>query len=93
MERGAARHVGPTAQDFREAFGLGLDAKSIGTIDADGVALAAIQGLYELLLEKEAQIVSQERRLAIQEEELRSLKSFEARLQALETKRAGSSLP
>ena len=93
VERGAARHVGPTAQDFREAFGLGLDAKSIGTIDADGVALAAIQGLYELLLEKEGQLVSQERRLAVQEEQLRSLKSLEARLHALETKSAGSSIP
>ena len=93
VERGAARHVGPTAQDFREAFGLGLDAKSIGTIDADGVALAAIQGLYELLLEKEEQLVSQGRRLAAQEEQLRSLKSLEARLNALETKRTGSLVP
>ena len=41
----AALHLGPTAQDFRAAFGLGLDDKSIATVDADGVALAAIQGL------------------------------------------------
>ena len=40
------RHLGPMAQDFRAAFGLGEDAKHINTIDADGVALAAIQGLY-----------------------------------------------
>ncbi len=41
----AIRHVGPTAQDFRAAFGLGEDPLRIGTLDADGVALAAIQAL------------------------------------------------
>ena len=41
------RHIGPTAQDFRAAFGLGVDDKQITTVDADGVALAAIQGLNE----------------------------------------------
>ena len=39
-------HWGPTAQDFSRAFGLGEDKRHITTIDADGVALAAIQGLY-----------------------------------------------
>jgi trimeric autotransporter adhesin len=36
---------GPMAQDFRAAFGLGACDTEIVTIDADGVALAAIQGL------------------------------------------------
>jgi hypothetical protein len=40
-----ADHLGPMAQDFRSAFGLGSDDKSIATIDGEGVALAAIQGL------------------------------------------------
>ncbi|HEU0300423.1 MAG TPA: hypothetical protein VFR37_13230, partial [Longimicrobium sp.] len=35
----------PTAQDFHAAFGLGHDERSIGTVDADGVALAAAQAL------------------------------------------------
>ncbi len=39
------RHLGPTAQDFRAAFGLGESDTGITTVDADGVALAAIQGL------------------------------------------------
>ena len=43
----SSRHVGPMAQDFRAAFGLGHDDKGIATVDADGVALAAIQGLNE----------------------------------------------
>lgn len=49
-------HIGPTAQDFASAFGYGGDDKSIGTIDADGVALAAIKGLYEMVQKQEATI-------------------------------------
>ncbi|RMG99446.1 MAG: hypothetical protein D6706_05395, partial [Chloroflexi bacterium] len=40
------RHMGPTAQDFYAAFGLGEDNKHISTVDVAGVSLAAIQGLY-----------------------------------------------
>jgi len=43
----ATRHIGPVAQDFKQAFGLGSSDKSIATVDADGVALAAIQGLND----------------------------------------------
>lgn len=40
------RHMGPMAQDFHAAFKLnGADDRSIATVDPDGVALAAIQGL------------------------------------------------
>lgn len=38
-------HLGPMAQDFRAAFGLGNTDSGIFTVDADGVALAAIQAL------------------------------------------------
>lgn len=41
----AIRHMGPMAQDFAAAFGLGENDTTIATIGADGVALAAIQGL------------------------------------------------
>jgi hypothetical protein len=41
----AVRHVGPTAQDFHAAFGLGEDPLRISTIDADGIALRAVQAL------------------------------------------------
>ncbi len=43
------RHLGPMAQDFAAAFGLGESEKTINTVDADGVALAAIQGLNQKL--------------------------------------------
>lgn len=39
------RHMGPTAQDFHAAFGLGEDARYISTVDADGVALAGVKAL------------------------------------------------
>ncbi len=51
-----ALHLGPMAQDFHEAFGLGEDERYIGTLDASGVALAAIQGLYGRLQKKEAEL-------------------------------------
>ncbi len=41
------------AQDFFAAFGLGDSDKAIGTIDADGVDLAAIQGLRDAILNEE----------------------------------------
>jgi hypothetical protein len=44
---GSTRHIGPVAQDFYEAFKVGSDDKHIATVDADGVALAAIQGLNQ----------------------------------------------
>lgn len=39
------RHMGPMAQDFRAAFGLGKSDKTLATIDGIGVSLAAIKGL------------------------------------------------
>jgi hypothetical protein len=41
------RHLGPMAQDFYSAFNVGMEDKHISMVDADGVALAAIQGLNQ----------------------------------------------
>ncbi|MDO8184550.1 tail fiber domain-containing protein [Conexibacter sp. JD483] len=46
-EPGRVRHLGPTAQAFRAAFGLGADDTTIGQLDEAGVALAAGQALAE----------------------------------------------
>lgn len=40
-------HIGPMAEDFYAAFNVGIDNKSISTIDPSGVALLAIQALKE----------------------------------------------
>jgi hypothetical protein len=50
------RHIGPMAQDFAAAFGVGEDDKYINLVDANGVTTAAIQALYRMVQEKEAQI-------------------------------------
>lgn len=46
-EPGDTRHVGPTAEAFDEAFEFGEGSETIATVDADGVALAAVQALAE----------------------------------------------
>lgn len=57
------RHIGPMAQDFQAAFAVGEEETRISTIDADGVALAAIQGLHEIVLEQEQEIEALEARI------------------------------
>jgi hypothetical protein len=58
------RHIGPVAQDFHAAFQFnGADDKHISTVDADGVALAAIQGLNQKLQEKETELTELKARM------------------------------
>jgi hypothetical protein len=54
----ATPHIGPMAQDFHAAFGVGPDNTRIATVDADGVALAAIQAL-NAKLERENQALEE----------------------------------
>jgi hypothetical protein len=67
----AVRHVGPMAQDFYSAFNVGPDDKQIATVDADGVALAAIQGLNEKLEHAKQKTESEIKELKAENEELR----------------------
>jgi trimeric autotransporter adhesin len=76
----AIRHIGPMAQDFAAAFGLGEDDTHISTVDADGIALAGVQALYRLLLEKDALIQEQTRQMQATRTELQQLQSALARL-------------
>ncbi len=68
-----SRHLGPVAQDFRAAFGLGADDTGIATVDAEGVALAAIQGLAEIVMERETELASLKTRNAALEHRLEAL--------------------
>ena len=63
-EKGRVRHMGPMAQDFHRAFGLGPDDKHIGSIDEDGVNLAAVKALYAISKRQQRQIARLERRVA-----------------------------
>jgi len=77
-DEAGTRHLGPMAQDFHAAFGVGTDDKHIATVDADGVALAAIQGLNSKL----------EKRLAQKETEIGELRTTVAELKELVTRLA-----
>lgn len=57
------QHLGPMAQDFREAFHLGSDERHIEVVDAAGVSLAAVQALLQQLKARDAQIAVQQARL------------------------------
>jgi hypothetical protein len=64
------RHLGPMAQDFYAAFGLGEEDTRISTVDADGVALAGVQALYQLHLEA---IHERDRRISALQEQVNQL--------------------
>ena len=74
----ATRHLGPMAQDFHAAFAVGHDDKGIATVDADGVALAAIQGLNEKVEARSQESEASLRKLQAENAELKR------RLDALE---------
>lgn len=54
------RHVGPTAQDFRAAFGLGTSDEMISLVDADGINMLAIQALERRTRTLEARVAALE---------------------------------
>lgn len=68
-EPDAIRHMGPMAQDFFAAYGLGVDDR-LHAIDVQGVALASIQALHEIVQERDAEIAALEARLTELEERM-----------------------
>ncbi len=56
-------HMGPMAQDFSAAFGLGPDDKHIALTDMSGVALAAIKALNATVNAKDAALEAQQQQL------------------------------
>ena len=77
----SVQHLGPMAQDLYAAFRLGGDDKTICALDANGIALASIQGLYKVVQQKEAEIAALKKECADQRAAAQAL---ERRLQALE---------
>jgi hypothetical protein len=84
FKQASERHMGPMAQDFAAAFGLGTDDKHIALNDLSGVALAAIKALHATVNAKEAELVAQQatlRELSARNDELaQRLASIEAAL-------------
>jgi len=74
------RHIGPMAQDFAATFGTGEDDKHIASVDADGVALAAIQGLNakleESLRDRDARLQEQNTELSTLRERLAAVERW-----------------
>ena len=58
------RHIGPMAQDFQETFGVGEDSRHIASLDTGGVALAAAQGLFKMVKDKDAEIAELTKRVS-----------------------------
>ena len=71
------RHIGPMAEDFFDAFSVGGTNKGISVTDSAGVTLAAIQGLYKEVQQKNAELAARnaelENRLANLESMIRQL--------------------
>jgi hypothetical protein len=72
----SVRHIGPMAQDFFATFKVGEGDKTITTVDPDGVALAAIQGLNEELKDRDARIDGLQQQVKQQQEQLEGLKKL-----------------
>ena len=77
------RQMGPMAQDFYRAFGLGDTDKAINSVDTAGVAFAAIQGLNQKLNDE---VVALRAKLAARERDSIKLTAALARLAAIEKK-------
>jgi hypothetical protein len=57
-------HLGPVAEDFHAAFGLGASDHFVAPTDVAGVALASIKALQEEVRERDARVQALEARLA-----------------------------
>jgi hypothetical protein len=64
------------AQDFFAAFKVGEGDRTIATIDPDGVAFAAIQGLHLELQDRDAKIDGLQQQLKQQQEQIDGLKKL-----------------
>lgn len=73
-EESDVRHMGPMAQDFRAAFGLGNSDTGIGTVDMDGVLLASVQALEARDRAQAERIEALESRVATLEQALAELR-------------------
>lgn len=55
-EDAEVRHLGPMAQDFWEAFGLGTTDRRMSTVDVNGVLIASVKALLQRVEALEAEM-------------------------------------
>jgi hypothetical protein len=81
------RHIGAMAQDFYSTFNVGENDKTITTVDPDGVALAAIQGLNEELKDelknRDVKIERQQQQIAQQQQQITQLQERDQKQQIM----------
>lgn len=77
------RHMGPMAQTFYAAFGLGVDEEHLAPLDANGVALGAIQGLLSRVEQLERDAAKQSEDMATLQQENELLKARMDRLERM----------
>ena len=77
------KHLGPTAQDFMAAFALGNSDKTIGMQDADGIALAAILRLNQLLEQQRQSLNTQKQHIVELEASVSQLEVLRDEITAL----------
>jgi hypothetical protein len=75
-ETGGVRHVGPMAQDFRAAFGLGHGDKFIEFVDEEGVGLTAIQALNEKIKEQKSELDQKQSEITELKQRLEKVEQF-----------------
>lgn len=56
----SVKHLGPMAQDFARAFGLGDSDRRIDMIDAAGVLMASLQAMHKRVVALEARLADGE---------------------------------
>jgi hypothetical protein len=87
------RHMGPMAQDFYAAFGLGESNLLISSVDIDGVNMAAAQALADRTDAQQQRIEALEAQNAAQARELAEMRARMERLEALVTAGQGTARP
>jgi hypothetical protein len=83
VDDSSVRHLGPTAQDFFSVFRLGSDERTIGGVDAQGVALAAAQALDARTTRQQQEIEALQAENARLRQQNRDLAARLARIEAL----------
>ncbi|ERH11168.1 MAG: hypothetical protein J07HX64_02950 [halophilic archaeon J07HX64] len=74
-EAGGTTHIGPMAEEFHDAFDVGDSDKHINSVNADGVAFAAIQGLSAELDEAHEELAEREERIEEQTDRIDELET------------------
>ena len=75
-DSGRIWHIGPVAEDFYAAFGLGDTNKGISSVDTVGVALAAIKALKQENKQTQQSLAHKDRQISNLQRQLDELRQM-----------------